>query len=144
MSRSIGPWIRGRFACFLGVAAVAWLAAGCDAQQRLPVYGEVRFAGHPIEVGQITFYPSTRAAAVPVVSDIQKGAFVLPAADGLRPGVYRVYITAVQERKANESTFAGMGLRLPEQFIPSKYNDATVLEVEVQPHGDNYFEFDLE
>ena len=144
MSRCIERWIRGRFFCFFLLTAAVLLAVGCDSQRRVPVYGEVRYEGRPVETGQIAFYPSSQVAASPVASDIQQGAFVLPEAEGLHPGSYRVHITAVREPKSNESTFAGIALRLPEQYIPSKYNDATILEVEVQPKGENFFEFDLE
>ena len=92
------------------------------------MYGEVRFEGQPVEVG-----PSSLAKA-----------FVLPRSEGLRPGKYRVHITAFRKPKSDESVFAGIPLELPEQYIPTKYNDATSLEVEVQLNADNYFEFNLD
>ena len=144
MSRRIERWIGSGVPCFFLVTAVMLLVAGCDSQQQLPVYGEVRFEGQPVEVGQVAFYPSSQLAASPVAVDISKGAFVLPRSDGLRPGKYRVHITAFRKPKSNESVFAGIPLELPEQYIPTKYNDATSLEVEVQLGGDNCFEFNLD
>ncbi len=143
MSRRIERWIRSGAPCFLLVTAVMSLVAGCDSQQQLPVYGEVRFEGQPVEVGQIAFYPSSQLAGSPAASDISNGAFVFPGSEGLRPGKYRVHITAFRKPKSNESVFAGIPLELPEQYIPTKFNDATNLEVEVQLNGNNHFEFNL-
>ncbi len=143
MSRFVGPWIRGRFPCFLGVISVTMLAIGCGAQSRLPVAGEVRFDGQPVEVGQIAFYPASQTTGVPMATGILNGEFQLAGPDGLRAGKYRVQVTAMRERESGETALAGPLVNLPEQYIPVKYNDETVLEVEVRPEEHNYFEFDL-
>jgi len=122
------------------------VAAGCNTQEQMPVSGEVRFDGRPVEIGQIAFYPATRVAAVPIASDIQDGAFELSDPEGLVPGTYQVQITAVRKRESRGQTpsLTAPPAVLAEQYIPEKYNESTILEVEVKPEGGNYFEFDLE
>jgi hypothetical protein len=103
MSRFIGPWIRGRFPCFLGMTCVALLTVGCDAQPRLPIAGEVRFEGQPIEVGQIAFYPASQMTEIPTAAGILDGEFELSGPNGLRAGKYRVHVTAMREREPRET-----------------------------------------
>ncbi|MDY0169414.1 MAG: hypothetical protein RBS80_22915 [Thermoguttaceae bacterium] len=70
MNRLIERWTESRPAGLLWLTAGLLLVAGCDVQPRLPVSGEVRFDGQPIEVGQIAFYPTSGSAATAVKSDI--------------------------------------------------------------------------
>lgn len=146
MNRLIERWTDSRPAGLLWLTAGMLLVAGCDTQPRLPITGEVRFDGQPIEVGQIAFYPTSGSAATAVKSDIHHGAFELSGPDALRVGTYRVHITAMRKRaqSSHEMSFAGPSLDLPEQYIPEKYNDRTTLEVEVRPDEYNHFQLDLE
>lgn len=146
MNRLVERWSEKRVAALMGAAVGLLVTVGCDMQPRLPVSGEVRFDGQPVEVGQIAFYPTSGTAATSVASDIHNGSFELSGPDALRSGKYRVHITAMRERKPSSHGpgFAGPSLDLPEQFIPKKYNERTTLEVEVRPEADNHFEFDLQ
>ncbi len=146
MNRLIVRWTGRLPARIMGLAAGLLLTAGCDMQPRLPVSGVVQFDGQPVEVGQIALYPMSGTAATEAASDIHNGRFELSGPDAVRSGKYRVHITAMRrrQRSSHELSFAGPSLDLPEQYIPEKYNERTILEVEVQPDGDNHFEFDLE
>ncbi len=133
-----------------GIARCWWLAVGCAlaagcGAERLPVSGEVRYEGRPVEVGQITFEPSTRFSAEITASDILNGAFELSGPDGLPPGEYHVRITAMRRREPDAPAIGldGPPPGLPEQYIPEKYNERTTLHVEVTPDETNHFAFDL-
>jgi hypothetical protein len=119
--------------------------AGCKAPEagKYEIAGTVKFKGQPLAAGSIRFIPIARDGAGSGAR-IVHGKFVIPQRRGLAPGMYKVEI-----RSGTASASAGdeAGEPGPEgkDPIPSKYHDATTLEIEVQKGGPTQpFAFDLD
>ncbi len=113
------------------------LSTGCgpSGPKTYQVSGSVTLDGEPIPEGYISFAPLMRGET--------------PVAGKVEAGKYSVYATAGEKKVSIQaSRFIGpenpiMGLRAKEQYIPERYNLATVLTETVDPDGENQFNFDL-
>jgi hypothetical protein len=139
----------------LGIAAAAVVvvvAGGCGRSSRIPVKGTVSINGQPLEAGDISFSPIAANGGPTAGAPIARGAYHVPAEQGLVAGEYKVQIHAF--RKTGKKTWDGMGepnapasqkryVEEMEQYVPSQYNDATDLKATVTAGKANDLKFDL-
>ncbi|MCE9561390.1 MAG: carboxypeptidase-like regulatory domain-containing protein [Planctomycetes bacterium] len=131
------------------------LLSGCaESDGRQPLTGRVTFQGQPLDLASIDFTradpsdPTVHSGAI-----IQNGQFNIPRGSGVPPGRYRVVISAgapptapaVQAAPGAEARKPAPG---PNPFqarerIPTRYNEASELFIEVTRGGPNHFEFAL-
>ncbi len=121
-----------------GLAALfVALAVGCGRGDGFVASnGSVTFDGTPVATGAVSFH-SLEQANAPQGARIVGGRFRIRTL----PGRYRVEIVAGRPQVGGEELTPGMP-RL-EQYIPERYNAASVLEADVTPRGRNAFTFDL-
>jgi hypothetical protein len=115
--------------------------AGCLRSDRVRSTGAVTFDDRPVETGAITFVPLDRGQA-PEAAPIVGGRYALEGKTGRR----RVEIRGT--RRLDDSRIPKTmprleGVPLYEDYIPSAYNAASTLEINVTAAGPNVFDFDL-
>jgi hypothetical protein len=134
----------------------ACLIVGCGGKEkdplgRLPVSGTVTLDGAPLGNGTVRFEPfGARTKTTATGAIIIAGEYSVKQSDGLPPGKYTAAISSHgEDSKAplptdpNEAMNAAAKAVLPEEKIPSQYNTATELVIEVVKGGANKFNFDL-
>lgn len=138
--------------CF--VFLMAWQGCGGQAggPERVPVRGQVSYAGEPIQEGKIRFIPEDGPVAV---AEIRDGRYVADARGGVPVGRHRVVIEAYRPRAGAEPATAELAEAIAdieegevpqEQFLPREYSGAqSTLELVVES-GANAItqDFDLE
>lgn len=130
-------WPRRWILLFIGVMA----ANGCLPANRIRSTGTVRFDGHPVETGAVVFQP-VGSGGTPAGGLIRSGSFSLEGPAG-RQRVEIRGTRAVDQSRLPRTMPRFEGMPVHEDFIPSVYNTASTLEVEVTPDGPNVFTFDL-
>jgi hypothetical protein len=130
-------WLRS------AAASLCIVGMGCsDAPLRLPVTGEVRLDGAPLETGALLMTPTKSG---PVAGcDIQGGRFEMSEDRGPGPGEYRVEITAYRPtgKKVYDSDF-NVSTETLVAIVPARYNTQSELTATVRADGANHFNFDL-
>jgi hypothetical protein len=130
----------------LALACAAVLTANGCGSGKIPVEGNVRFAGTPVEEGMITFEPADGKGPT-TGGRIADGKYELAAEAGATPGEKIVRIVALRKtgRMIPEGSPAPPGTMVAEvkQCIPSQYNDQSILRVEITPGKTNTHDFDL-
>lgn len=134
-------------AAFSAIVACT-LFAGCGPpSDRLAVSGAVVLDGAPLDSGSIRFSSQSEGKLMSTGAMIQNGAYEIPQAKGLPPGVYHVEINApdasaptVTARGAD----GGPGLQVAPDRIPAEYNVESAKTIEVTADGDNRFDFTIE
>jgi len=132
---------------------VAALCVSCNRSARVAVSGSVMVDGQPLAAGDIAFIPASLGQANSAGAAIDRGKYSIPAQQGLLPGDYKVTIHAF--RGTGKKTWDGMGeptapvsqkkfVEETEQFIPSRYNDATELTASIRAGKTNTLTFDLQ
>jgi hypothetical protein len=128
------------------IAALA-LFAGCwqSYRGRQEIKGTVKLKGQALDQGVIDFTPienqPTKGGAV-----INNGTYIIPRAQGLMKGKYRVIITAGDGRtreNSNEPPGPSGANIISKERIPAEYNTNTKQEVEVKDKGPNIFNYDI-
>ena len=76
---------------------------GCGGTGRVPVSGKVTLDGQPLEHGLINFRPSQGNAGPGSGGVVNEGRFEIPADKGLRPGSYKVSITALKKNRSHDT-----------------------------------------
>jgi hypothetical protein len=127
--------------CSLGAALVAALTGCGDASKGYRVTGTVTWQGAPLKVGSIDFKPEIDGQGPQAGTEIKDGKFEFPAASGLRPGKYKVSVSAVGGPPPNPS--GDKPAPPPIKEFPAIYNSQTKLRAEVTADGPNEFTFDL-
>lgn len=104
-------------------ASAALILGGCGPYEppTYPVSGSVSWNGKPLPDGVINLFPEDGVKSKAYTGRIKEGKFELKATAGKK----RVEIWANRE-KAGQANVV-MGLRAHEQYLPAKYNGATVL-----------------
>ena len=129
-----------------------FVCCGCggDSIQKTSVAGKVTLNGEPIELGLITFTPSSETAATSsgaASGEIKAGTYSIPESEGPMVGKHTVSITA--QRKTGQQVPAiipappGTMIDVTEEYIPYKYNFETTLTAELTD-GENTKDFALE
>ena len=125
----------------LFLAAIFFLAGlvvgGCgpSGPVKYPVSGEVTWEGEPVTKGYIVFEPADEAVA-PDAGKIENGRYETEVQQGKK----KVRISAEREVGPYNPV---MGSPERQSYIPSEYDAETVLEVTVDPDGENQFDFHL-
>jgi hypothetical protein len=136
----------------IAAATIAVLAAGCGRSSRIPVKGTVSINGQPLEAGDISFAPVSASGGPTAGAPVARGAYHVPAEQGLVAGDYKVQIHAF--RGTGKKTWDGMGepnapasqkryVEEMEQYVPAQYNDATELKATIAAGKVNDIKFDL-
>jgi hypothetical protein len=123
-------------------------AVGCGGSNdgRVPLAGEVYFAGQPLDRGSIEFHPQGGEGTL-TGGTVQDGKFDIPAVQGAKPGKYQVRVFAAgdgTEVDPNEPPGPEAGRQVATERIPARFNVSSELEVEVVPKGNQELRFDLE
>lgn len=114
-----------------GVLLVLVLAAGCGGSGKINIHGKVTLDGQPVANGAIRF-TTTDGKGQPVGGVIKDGEYEAE----VPPGSYKVEINsskAVAKRKGE-----GPGGERFEECIPSQYNSASKLTVQVKSDKREY------
>ena len=123
----------------------AAILSGCSDPYagREAVSGSVTLEGQPLNDATILFDPvdgqDTASGAA-----VENGAYKVERAAGLKPGKYRVRITAGDGKTpTNEEEAGGPGGTniVSMDRIPPEYNEQTQQQVEVKAGGPNKFDF---
>ncbi|MCI0359588.1 MAG: hypothetical protein L0211_14020 [Planctomycetaceae bacterium] len=111
---------------------------GCSPGSALyPVSGTVTLDGAPLPEGDITFI-SENPSLGPEQGKIKDGKYEFKS----REGKMKVTISA-SKIKPGGALGAG-GEPVAEEYLPAKYNDATILTADVKPSGENKVDFALD
>ncbi|MBA2116512.1 carboxypeptidase regulatory-like domain-containing protein [Bremerella alba] len=115
-----------------------------DTDGRQALSGNVSLNGAPIQDGSIRFEPVAGKTASG--STITDGQYTIPAAKGLKPGKYRVFINAVEPETEERSVDDLMNNPGParKELIPAKYNTKSDVTVEITEAGPNEFDFPID
>ena len=118
------------------------LAMGCgDSGPNRSISGAVTLDGAPLPTGQVLLIP---AGAGPTTgADVQDGQYVIDAKRGPIPGQYRVRIEA-HRSVGTLNDGSGETFEKLEQYLPSRYNEQSELEITIAEGGDTEFNFDLQ
>ena len=121
---------------------LALVCLGCGSGSRQAIEGTVTLDGQPLANGEITFIPEEGTKGPTAGAEIVDGKFAIPTARGTFAGKFRVEITA--SRVGNQKVVGhlrGETGYAYEQFIPSKYNNASQLKADVNADAENHFDF---
>jgi len=122
---------------------VGWLLlvvflCGCTPGPVLhPVSGAVTLDGAPLPEGDITFTPADPSLA-PEQGKIKDGKYELKS----REGKMKVTISASKIKPGG--ALGAAGEPVAEEYIPTKYNDASTLTADVKSSGENKIDFPLD
>ncbi len=100
------------------------LALGCSGSSdgRVAVSGTVVFKNNPLDQGTIQFFTKENNELAAAAS-ISEGKFHLPAAQGLKPGTYRIVLSSGEPgTKAPEDAAPGETGPPAKERIPKEYN----------------------
>ncbi len=141
--------------CFLhGILFSAVLLCGCtngNPLNRQQISGQVTLDGNPLEQGIVEFSPQ-QPGGVSSGTAIKDGRYVIEADKGLPPGNYLVRLYSSSTGGDGSASPAGTGMPGPSprgattvarERIPSQYNTASKLIVEVKEGESNTFDFQI-
>ncbi len=127
----------------IGLAVVC----GCGPRSdKLPVSGEVKLDGVPLESGAIRLTSIGGEKVQATGAFVENGQFDIPQAKGLSPGTYHVEINSPNDDAPpimDRATPGGPGIPTQPDRIPPEYNINSKQRVEVTADGENHFVFDI-
>ena len=134
-----------------GLLVVAVLTAGCSdsSDGRVAVSGAVKLKGQPIKDGAIVLFEPLDKQDTAGNATVAGGAYAIPKASGLKPGKYRVRVTAGDGKTAvnpvDPDSPPGPGGTniISKELVPRDWNVASNQEVTVTKDGPNKFDFDI-
>jgi hypothetical protein len=138
-----------RTAAWLAISLAAVLGTGCGWGERGTLEGRVTRDGKPLELGAISLEPLPGVAGQVTGGLVQGGAYALSGKAAARPGRYKVRITASPRatgRMVVDPTRppgSGLAPELLDGDVAARYNDQTMLEVEISA-GKNVADFAVE
>ena len=124
------------FVALIGCAALV-VMGGCGpgAPPTYTVAGRVTYEGVAVEEGDIIFHPDNTQLRAEG-GKIKNGEYSLKA----NPGKNKISIRASKIIPGKKSM---MGEPVREEYIPSHYNNDTILQKEVEANNGNRFDFSL-
>jgi hypothetical protein len=127
--------------------ALLAFVAGCSSDNplgRREVQGTVTFRGQPLKQGSILFTPQDLQTGVSGGAVITDGAFLVPEAQGLPPGVYKISISSAGDTKAAASDQPpGASGQLAVELIPAEWNIDGKHTVEITEDSDTHLKFEI-
>jgi hypothetical protein len=128
--------------------SVLLFALGCSDPNdgRLAVSGTVTFQGQPLAQGIIMFMPASRDLPTQASASITNGHYQISAAQGLRPGRYKVSISSGDGQTPavpSDAPPGPSGNYSSQERIPKAYNENSTLEAEVKKGGENRFDYPI-
>lgn len=123
------------------LALFVMTTVGCSkGEPRGDVLGEVIFDGKSVEAGMVIFEPIL-AGSSPRNVPIENGKYHVDGEGAMRPGEYRVRITAADQSRLGSDTLKGVRSQVQfVQLLPESWNVQSRLSVNVKP-GKNEFRF---
>lgn len=116
---------------------------GCgNAGDRAELSGSVTLDGAAIPKGSIAFRP-VDSGGPSAGSEIVDGQFFVPADKGVRPGLFRVEITAMRKtgKSFKDPVFGQTDVEV--QYVPAKYNVNSELNIDVPAASEEGLKFEL-
>lgn len=117
---------------------------GCGAaSDRAQLSGTVTLDGAALPKGSIAFRPVDSAGGPSAGSEIVDGQFLVPADKGVRPGTFRVEITAMRKtgKSYKDPVFGQTDVEV--QYVPTKYNVQSELTIDVPVESAEGLTFEL-
>ena len=133
------------------IVAIAALVAGCSDSDggREEVTGTVKLKGQPIPDGAIVLFEPMDSQDTAGNATATGGEFSIPRSAGLKPGKYRVRVTAGDGKTAvnpvnpDEPPGPGGTNIISKDLVPPDWNVNSKQEVTVTKGGPNKFDFDI-
>ena len=119
----------------------ACLGCGGSVEGPFAISGTVLLGGQPLEQGSISFASMTKGSRDATGGAISNGEYSISAEHGLKPGAYRVSISAADTSHATPGGLPANGLAFPSLIAP-EFNKANH-QIEVTSEGPNDFPFDV-
>jgi hypothetical protein len=120
---------------------------GCGTRSdKLPVSGEIKLDGVPLETGAIRLTSIGDARVQATGAFVENGQFDIPQSKGLSPGTYHVEINSPNDDAPpimDRATPGGPGIPTQPDRIPPEFNINSKQRVEVTADGENHFVFDV-
>lgn len=131
----------------LSACLVSTAVPGCGGTSdgRVPVSGEVKLSGKPLDRGSIEFHPQ-EPSGVLTGGMIVDGKFEIPADQGAKPGKYQVRVFASGESVAadpNVPPGPETESQVSAERVAAKFNVNTELEVEIGENGSEDLLFEV-
>jgi hypothetical protein len=130
------------------LAVLLLLVGGCgdSAGGRQEISGTVTLRGQPLDQGIIEFHPLDNPSSDQLVTKsgamIKDGKYLIPKAQGLVPGKYRVVLSSGDQKASlSEAGDPGPKSIFSKERIPADYNLNTKQVVEVKKGGPNQFDY---
>lgn len=123
-------------------AFVVTCATGCSSGDGVGVEGTVTYAGEPIGLGSITFFPESDKA-IKRGGQIVDGRYKVEPRFGLMPGPHRVQITWAKPTGKKYKNEFGEELDVRREGLPEKYHAKSTLTATIKSGGTK-IDFDLE
>ncbi len=128
----------------LGLMALSLTIGGTDPSW-LTVTGTVKVNGKPLDRGIIRFMGASQTHPTAVGALIGDGSYEIRTSQLLVPDTYQIQISGL----GLEATPVPQGQEIeaaqpaPREWIPARYNSASVLNVQITRGGSHRFNFDL-
>lgn len=125
---------------------------GCsrNGPEKVIVTGQVTYRGQPVANGDVFFYPIGDTAGPVSGASIKDGKYVADGKGGVPIGEQRVQIRAYRaSTRSNDSSSGkrgdpiGMEGGAREQYLPSRFNSESTIEVVVDVDGQSVHDFHL-
>jgi len=130
----------------IALAALVGLTNGCGrtVDGRVPLSGEVRLVGQPLDRGSIEFHPL--GEGVMSGGTVTDGKFEISAEQGVKPGTYQVRVFAAgatTEIDPNEPPGAVDIVPLATERIAPRFNIESQMTVEIGANGNEGLVFEV-
>jgi hypothetical protein len=135
-------------AAALGIGLLAVLAGvGGGDLSRVSIAGKMSVDGVPLSQGTIGFVAMSGSQPVTDASLIREGGYLIASSETLVPGKYQVRISGLGPQAVvvptDQLAQSGLSSTNPQEPLPARYNDQTVLTVEIPGRGYHTLNFDL-
>jgi hypothetical protein len=130
---------RTRGVCVILLLSLPWV--GCSKVDTIGLEGEVTFDGQPVTTGTISFEPQDTNTGTFVATTVQDGKYALLAEKGVKPGFYRIRISAPDLSRAPPQAAQAEGSVVIPELIPAAWNANSEVTIEVTADGEHRFDF---
>ncbi len=131
----------------ISACLVTTVVSGCGGTSdgRVPIAGEVKLSGQPLDRGSIEFHPKDPGGVL-TGGMVVDGKFEIPADQGAKPGKYQVRVFASGESvAADPNTPPGPETesQISAERVGAKFNVNSELEVEIGGSGNEGLLFEV-